>query len=151
MGRPFESDSVHVIDMWEQRDFPVLRAIVELCEEHPGRQGVNRHEVRSRVVIDDAALTRSLAYLYHAEPRYIISYNGGYLYAPTERGLRTVGAWPSPEVVVTRIIAALEQIAESSASEEKKSAARRLLAALPGVGQGLLVNILSGQVPSFFN
>jgi hypothetical protein len=58
----------------------------------------------------------------------------------TERALRAVGAWPTAEAFVDRLLATLTQLAEEAPTPEQRSRARRVLDAFGGVGRDVLVN-----------
>ena len=58
----------------------------------------------------------------------------------TEKALRAVGAWPTPEAFVDRLLARLSELAEDAPTSEERSRARRLLDAVSSVGRDVLVN-----------
>lgn len=63
---------------------------------------------------------------------------------------RTVGAWPTPDSLADRIVAALQDAAEHAPTEEERSRARKVLDGVTGVGKGVLTGVLvkalSGEV-----
>ena len=64
----------------------------------------------------------------------------------TERALRAVQAWTSPEAVVERLLVALTEAAERGATPEERSRARRLLDAVGQDGRGVLVGALGSAL-----
>jgi hypothetical protein len=54
-----------------------------------------------------------------------------------------VGAWPTPEGLADRILAALADTAENGPSEEERGKARKVLDAAGGVGKSVLTNVLT--------
>jgi len=58
----------------------------------------------------------------------------------TEKALRAVGAWPTPEAFVDRLLASLSELAENAPTSEERSRARRVLDAVGSVGRDVLVN-----------
>lgn len=78
---------------------------------------------------------------------YIVGWDSGTPYPPvitgvTERALRAVQAWPSPEAVAERLLAALTEMAEHGATPDERSRARKLLDAVGQDGRGVLVGVL---------
>jgi hypothetical protein len=136
---------------WETRDLPVLRAIVELCEELGNSPGVNVHQIADRAGLREGEVNHSLALLHRSDPRYIVSFNGGYLFGPTERAYRELGLWPSADILVDRLLSALEQIAANGTTLDERSAARKVLDALPSIGRDILIGAITNQVPSIFH
>jgi DNA-binding GntR family transcriptional regulator len=77
------------------------------------------------------------------EEGFLDAYFGGegfHVTAVYERGLRTVGAWPSAESLVERLVAALEAQAQAASTPEERSRVRKTLEALRGVGLDVLTN-----------
>lgn len=65
---------------------------------------------------------------------------------PTERGLRAVGAWPTPESALDRLIQAMEARAEQTGSEEERSKARDVAAWFGNAGRDFMINAIAGVV-----
>jgi hypothetical protein len=141
---------------WEARDLPVLKAIVEI--EDDTRRHVKETQVAAATGLDAESVQRALAALGREDPPFFelidASSMGGAYYLGavncTGHARRTVGAWPTADVLADRILVALEDVAANSPSEEARGTARRLLDSASGVGKGVLtgvlVNVLSGQV-----
>lgn len=64
----------------------------------------------------------------------------------TEKGLRAVGAWPSPDQLADRLLTVLEDAAAHAGSAEERSRARRVLEALRAGGRNLLVMAAGGAL-----
>ena len=62
------------------------------------------------------------------------------------RALQAVGAWPSPEQLVSRLLDALADAAENAPTDEERSRARRALDALRAAGWDVLVNAAGGAL-----
>jgi hypothetical protein len=53
----------------------------------------------------------------------------------SERGLREIGAWPSPDRYAEQLVAALEDAAENESDPVQRTKARKVLGAIGEVGQ----------------
>jgi hypothetical protein len=141
-------------DRWTEHDLPVLRVIVAIYDENPG-EFISPESIARRLETPDQQVRASLVRLCHASPPYIkASVDHGYeepmtvveVHHPTERALREVGTWPTPETALDRLVAALERQAEQASSEEERSKARTVLAAIGAAGRDLMVNAVGGIV-----
>ncbi|GAA1691942.1 hypothetical protein GCM10009745_41660 [Kribbella yunnanensis] len=130
---------------WESRDLPVLEAIVRLYEETGTLMSPSRIGVTAGVPESD--VQKALRALQHNDPPYItkLSKQGnGDVYlvgAPTGHARRTVGAWPTPDALADRIIAALNEAADNEPDEVKKGKLRRAAEAVAGVGRDILTDV----------
>ncbi|MGY4650587.1 hypothetical protein [Mycobacterium sp. URHB0021] len=104
-------------DIWTTRDLPVLKAIVELYEEK-GQERMHVADIVKRVHFDESTVQRAIRALYSqpyltGDGRTAASGNR-YLRVgpPTGEARRVVGAWPSPEGLLERLVAGLERAAE---------------------------------------
>ena len=59
-----------------------------------------------------------------------------------------VGSWPTAESLTTRVLTALETIAENSANEDKRSAARKILETASGDGRAALAGAIGSVLAS---
>lgn len=66
----------------------------------------------------------------------------GWVYNVTGEARRRVGAWPTPDSLTNRIIAALEDAAANGASEEERTRAQKMLDGAKGVGKGVLTGVM---------
>jgi predicted ArsR family transcriptional regulator len=140
-----------VRDLWTTRDFPILRAYVELDAEGEDLLNATDH-VAEQLGIPLDELERSLEKL--SQAGYIetgATFGGPYVTAIRERGLREVGAWPTPETALDRMIAALEAIADNTDDEDTRTRARKILDGLGGAGRQIGISVvgaaIGGQIP----
>jgi len=141
-------------DTWASPDLPVLRAAIELCLESPGRLHRFR-ELVEHVGLPYETARAAMLRLDSASPPFlkivtewddddaldIVLFS-----QPTERGLLAVGAWPTPESALDRLIQAMEAQAQQAGSEEERSKARAIAAWFGNAGRDLMVNAMAGVV-----
>lgn len=145
-------------DTWTSRELPVLRTVVSHLDSASNPDTYVRASTLARAMDrSEAEVTAALANLFR----------GGYLVPPsgvgaprdaaeagiildfTEKALREIGQWPTPESGLERMIAALESIAaDQYEPEAKRSRARTILGALGGAGRDLGVDV-AGAVIAF--
>jgi hypothetical protein len=144
-------------DTWTSRDLLVLRGLVDIYER-TGRYLTRASDIERETGLDHDAVQRALRAL-NTQPSFfekVTEASGGEIIAvgpPTGSALRVAGAWPSPENLLERLIAALADAGddESKPAEERsrfKQAATWLgsfasqvaIGALGGAGG----NIISG-------
>jgi hypothetical protein len=118
-------------DTWTNRDLPVLRAIVDLWEEQDEDEGgIEPWEIARRTGLDKETVRKALRTLnlqpYFEDAQVVGSGDIWMVGAPTADALRIVGQWPSPEVLLNRLIAELQQAAErDDLPEEERSKLKR--------------------------
>ena len=131
-----------VLDLWTQFDLPVLLDLVQKLEVE------GAHRVDTPLVVGELSELQVQAALRRLEAGdYIVGMASQMPYpivitGVTERALRAVHAWPSPEAVVERLLAALTETAEHGATPDERSRARKLLEAVGQDGRGVLVGAL---------
>lgn len=140
---------------WERRELPVLRALVEYFDD------VDAYALRSVQIGQLAGLSegeadRALKALWEADEPFLkgqLSWEASYptlIHGVTERARRAVGAWPDPQQLADRLLAALEKAADAEPESEKRNALKRTLAFLGGTGREILVQttatVLAGQL-----
>ena len=134
-------------DLWTTCDLPVLVELVRRLE-YEGEQrvffpfaigelteqqvGAALRRLREGGFVDG----RGVAELEH--PLVIV--------AVTARALQAVGAWPSPEQLADRLLAALADVAEHGRTDDERGRARRALEALRSAGRDMLVNAAGGAL-----
>jgi hypothetical protein len=135
---------------WESRDLPVLVHIVEFYDEYG--YSPDPFDIAHACGFDDNKVAqRALRALEHEEPPFITGFDrvmtGNIIGigAPTGHARRTVGAWPTPDALADRIIAALNEAADNEPDEAKKGELRRGAEAVAGVGKDVLTDVM-GQV-----
>lgn len=107
--------------MWTNRDLPVLKAAVEIYD----KTGHVRPEAIQRAIGFDAeTVQRALRALY-TEPYFREegtrgSWGGSMISvgAPTSAAYRVAGAWPTPENLLERLIAAFEAAGDDEDRDE---------------------------------
>lgn len=92
------------------------------------------------------ALRRLEAHGYIKAEGSLASHDPEAVTAVTEKGVRAVGAWPSPDQFADRLLAALEECCSHAGSEEERSRARRVIEVLRAGGRDLLVNAAGGAL-----
>ncbi|GAB4933527.1 hypothetical protein [Mycobacterium avium] len=110
-------------DTWTNRDLPVLKAAVELYNRTgmPARASA----IAQAAGLDEEITQRALRFLLR-EPFFEDkgTLRGGdqiiFVGAPTGAALRVAGAWPTPENMVERLIAAFEAAAHDSDRSESE-------------------------------
>lgn len=135
---------------WEARDLPVLAAVVSICDEDDwGVAEPGSIAERTGLAVDQ--VERALWKLNGERPpffevseastfeaREIVSVG-----SPSGHAQRTVGAWPTPESLVDRMIIALQEAAASAESEEERSRLQRAADAVGGVGKGVVTGVVT--------
>ncbi|KMO71835.1 hypothetical protein [Mycolicibacterium obuense] len=147
-----------MIDFWTQRDYPVLLAVVRLFM-HTGDTSIPVSHVQrlSQLPKPDVQLALQALYSqpYLREDGKQVNAAGEFQYvgAPNGEALRLAGAWPTPENLLERLVAALESAGEDDSREPEerhklKQAALWLRGAFSQVALGALGgaggNIISG-------
>jgi hypothetical protein len=139
---------------WEDRDLPVLRAVVDLFEENGS--GVDPESVQRITGFDGPTVARALRALRDNpdQPFFTDCANDAddtvvMVGAPTGWARRAVGLWPTPEILADRIIAVLDRAAEAEPDEAKRGRLKELARFVASSGRDLLVqmaaNIVTGQ------
>lgn len=136
---------------WEERDLPVLRAIVELYEESGGNT-IRASHIERRTGFDDRTTQKALHALKPADPPYVTKMHemsGGeivFVGAPTPEARRAVGLWPTPELMADRLVAALAQAAEQEPNEERRGLLRRTAEWLGSAGREVAVDVTAAVI-----
>jgi hypothetical protein len=137
-------------ETWSTRDEPVLEAIVELLDD--GARVVNSPELAERTGLDVEDVRRAIIALAHEAPPFFAYTDFSALNGPNDLGSirnvtgharRTVGAWPTPEMLADRLIAGMEQAANETDNEEEASRLRRTGQWFGAAGRDVLVSIMS--------
>jgi hypothetical protein len=140
-----------VVDTWNDRDLPVLRAVVEL-DEREGRP-VTPEDVRFVTGFDPHTVESALRALAgETNPKYFDRTHGGlrdptlWVTNVTGHARRTVGAWPTAETLADQILAALNDAADAAGDEETRDRLRQFAAWLGGAGRGVLMQAAGSAV-----
>jgi hypothetical protein len=139
-------------DRWASRDLPVLKSIVRRLD---GRRAV----IQARDVTEDTGLTAA-----EATAAVMNLRRGSYVIARevwaerdfmvtdiTDKALYAAEVWPTEEMALDRMIAALETIAANTDDEDTRSRARRVLDGLADSGRQIGIAVagaaISGKIP----
>jgi hypothetical protein len=140
-----------VADTWNDRDLPVLRAVVEL-DEREGRP-VTAEDVRFVTGFDPNTVESALRALAgETNPRYFDRTHGAlgdptlWVTNVTGHARRTVGAWPTAETLADRILAGLNDAADAAEDEETRDRLRQFAAWLGSAGRDVLVHAAGSAV-----
>lgn len=112
-------------DTWTNRDLPVLRAVVDAYEE-TGQYVTRPSTIEAATGLDPDSVQRALRRL-DTQPSFFEKVDaawGGRIIGvgrPTRHALQVAGAWPAPEQLLERLVAALE----SAADDDERAPAER--------------------------
>ena len=146
------SDSGDIVNTWASRDLPILR--VALRRLDAGEDFVALEEIRHELGMDVAAMRAGLKALESAWPPYInVSYTmagpdrlGGHINGVSDRTRRELGAWPSAEGLVDRLVQALDDAAQHEPEAERKSRLRAAADGLAGMARDVAVGVIATQL-----
>jgi hypothetical protein len=133
-------------DTWTDRDLPVLMALVEQFDD-PAVDQVRPAEVVALTGLDEDAVLRALTALCEARPAYLDCITLGEQRAPaiitgiSAMARQAVGAWPSPETVVDRLVEALTRAAEQEQDPERRSRLQQTALWLGGALRDVAVQV----------
>jgi hypothetical protein len=136
---------------WETRDLVVLELAVRHFDD-PDVFRLDIPAIAAQTGLDEGDVKRALKALNDASPALVVgvpiaelSYPP-YLTGVTERARQLVGAWPSPDSLTDRLIAALQSAAETEPDEEKRTVLKRMASLVGGVGRDVFVNVVSSVI-----
>lgn len=138
---------------WQERDKPVLTAIVELADE--GKNFIYPSDIVERTGLDAQAVEIALRALADAEPPLIRSgessdYSGSRqilrVSNPSGRARQLAGTWPSPGAIAEEIIDGLNEAAEFEDDENKRGKAKRTAAWLGGAGKDVFADVVAAVI-----
>ncbi|WP_436759348.1 hypothetical protein [Streptosporangium sp. V21-05] len=137
---------------WENRDFPVLKAIVALSDEGDGR--VEWRSIVERTGIGEEEVQRAIRALSQEEPAFFDFTDTssqarreiGLVYDVTGHARRTVGTWPTPETLAKKIIAELHAAAEAEPDEEKRSRLKKTADWFGTTGWSVILGVAGNAV-----
>jgi hypothetical protein len=136
---------------WEQRDLPVLEAIVRYFDENPMEPGPTVGDIAQRTGRDPQEIFRAVKSLDETYLELRVYMAGGRVtphrvLRVTDQARRAVGQWPSGDVWVDRLAAALREAAEQEPDPEKKTRLRAMAEGLGGFARDVAVGVLSGGI-----
>jgi hypothetical protein len=132
-------------DTWNNRDLPVLRAVVDIYDR-TGRT-MRTSAIEQECGLDEETVQRALRAL-NREPYFekVTVASGGLILlvgAPTGAAFRVAGQWPSPEGLLERMVAALEIAAnDESRDDEERSRFRQVILTLRGAAYQVAIGAL---------
>ncbi|GAA4568684.1 hypothetical protein [Planotetraspora kaengkrachanensis] len=138
---------------WEARDLPVLRAIVEMTDE--GAWHIEADDVTKRIGLGAFEVERAFNALAAEHPPFfefedITAFDSDgreiVVYNPTGHARRTVGSWPTPELLANRIVSGLNAAAEVEEDYDKRSKLKKTAGWLGGAGRDILVDITTAVI-----
>ncbi len=138
-------------DTWTERELPVLTALVEHFDDSDAAQW-HRSDVVGATGLDADSVARALAALHGAQPPYVAGVSveeASYpvvLTGVTERARRAVGAWPTPEALVDRLVAALLAAADDEGDPDQRSRLRQAAGWLGGSLRDVATQVATGVV-----
>jgi len=150
--------SPSVVDSWSICEYPLLVAIAKRAEQSDAYLQILSDDLLEEVVPPDKLderykFERALVRLGQTGYIEVIDVLWGKPYpmhisGVTERGLRAVGAWPSPDSVVDNLLQELEKKANDIAvsQPEKSKKLKEVVGFLAGAGREVLVNVVSGGI-----
>ncbi|MEV6695234.1 hypothetical protein AB0M35_27550 [Micromonospora sp. NPDC051196] len=136
---------------WEERDLPVLKAIVELYEESGGRKD-RAGDIQKRTGFDEETVQKALRALKPANPPYVTSMkemSGGFIVfvgAPTPEARRAVGLWPTADGLADNLIMAMSQAADQEPDEEKRGRLKTAASWFGNAGRNVLVDVTAAVI-----
>lgn len=141
-------------DTWFGRDLPVLDAVVRLYDE--GDTLIKASEVVSATGFDEQVVQQALRALRTGDyfEKVSASWGSGVMAVstPTAAARRAVGAWPTAEVVVQRLVEALESASNDDARpEEERGKFKQAATWLGSFGYQVAVGALGGAGGNFIS
>lgn len=134
-------------DTWQERDFPVLCAIVQLSDE--GLRDMDAPQVAARAGLDiETTLIALFALAAERPPLFRYEDDSDFetrsmclIREPSGDARRIVGTWPSPQTLADRLTEAMAEAAEHEQDDETRSRLRRLATWLGSAGRDILVDV----------
>lgn len=138
-------------DTWGTRDLPVLEYLVEQLDD-PNRYWVEAHAIPEALGISEKDMRSALSALASANPPYLDGTGVAesrhllQISSVTERARREVGAWPTADRLVDRLVASLNDAAEAEPDEEKRSKIKQVASSLGGSLRELTVQVVGSAI-----
>jgi hypothetical protein len=136
-------------DTWNARELPVLQAVVDIYDES-GSYLTRATSIERRTGFDHDTVQRALRRL-NSQPssfEKVVEASGGQVIMvgpPTAEALRVAGAWPSPEVLLRRLISSLETAAEDETrAPDERSKLRQAATYLGSFATQVAIGALGG-------
>lgn len=133
-------------ETWTRRELPVLAYLVERFDD-PDLHRVDLSEIATGTGLDDDQVRRALRALSEASPDYIEGPKTAQTSYPiiltgvTERARREVGAWPTPDGLVDRLVTAFDVAADQEPDPERQGRLRQIARSLGGSFRDVAVQV----------
>jgi hypothetical protein len=129
---------------WEERDLPVLRAIVEIFEER-NPDSVTDYDIHLRTGFGHDDVDKALHALSETDSLFFAHIrtigSSWHVARPTERARRAVGLWPTPDDLADRLIATFERAADEATGIDHRIRLRETAKFLGGGARDLIVQV----------
>jgi hypothetical protein len=145
-------------DSWTSRDLPVLKAAVDIFEDDD-EDNIEPGDIARRTGLNRGDVQRAVRALY--KHPYLDQHSGGmmnangdimYVGEPTGDGFRAAENWPSPEGIVGRLVAALEQAAEDETRpQEERSRLKMAALTIGGAAYQVALGVLGNAGGNFLS
>lgn len=133
-------------DVWESRDFPVLREVARRADVKPTGLYLPVSEVEEAAGLSHDDVQRAAWWLLRAG-LVEVDVRGDSIKAfqgVSSEGRTRVGLWPSPDTAGDRLTAALTQAMEQASTPEEKSRVRKILDLFAEGGKDFAVAVGAG-------
>jgi hypothetical protein len=141
---------------WATRDLPILVAAYRRVESQAPQSVGQLEEMRQELGLTVQDFAAGLEALEGADPPHIeLMVAGGwsderargrFVTGVSERAHRELGAWPSTDVFVEQLAAALARAADEEQEPERKSRLREAAEVLGGMARDIGVNVISAKI-----
>jgi hypothetical protein len=137
---------------WENRDLPVLNAIVEQWDQ--GVEPVVPGAIVNQTGLSESVVQRSLRALAREEPPLFVPIYGSSMAGssiagatdPTGHARRAVGAWPTPESIADRLVQALAEAADREPDDERRGWLKKTATYLGTAGRDIAVEVAASAL-----
>ncbi|GAA4259852.1 hypothetical protein [Dactylosporangium darangshiense] len=132
---------------WYTRELPVLEAAVQLVEESDSSDLVNVPALAEHTGLDRADVAKALRAMSgtYIETRSL-SAEHIVVAEILPEGRRAAGQWPTAELIVERVLAGIQQAADTEPDPEKKSKLKQTAVFLGSSGKDLFINLLASVI-----
>lgn len=133
--------------VWFERDFPVLLAAVEMCQQSTYNQATT-HQVAAATGLELSEVVKAVSNLKEKYIHVVDQSSGSerdfIITGATDAGLIATDVWPSTDALAERLVAAIEQaLAVTPKGSPKATTLQGFLAATKDVTTGTAAGVLS--------
>jgi hypothetical protein len=147
---------VNLPSTWASRDLPILVSALRRIDAGEQHSVSQLEEIRQELGFTPQVLLAGLEALGSADPPYLEfevaggwtdeRAGGGFVTRVSERARRELGAWPSPDDVISQLIRALVEAADAEPEAERKGRLRQAADVLAGMGRDVAVAVISARL-----